>query len=396
MGRLHSIGYELNSNVAGVEWSAVNGTGATIQSTTVRGGSYAGKILNPATGVRTGWAHQITNTLPADFYCRLYLCIHTRPNVRTSIGMFHDSTSLTADSAPRGGIELDTDGTLVLTSWQTGARVQIGSASAVLALDTWYRIEMRQESAAAAGSNTLQARLDGTQFAGSTTQTVTNDSDCFRIGANLKAETCTSGEWYFDDLAWNDSTGTDQNSWPGDGAIVHLHPDSTGWQCVDEVTPDDATSYWSLLVDSANSTSPDRLDVNCEAFTPSAASITLVSVGTRTGATTAASCSWVPRVKSQASGTVVEGVSSASSSTSFNTFTSIATTRQYRLTQYTDPQAGGPWTVPLLNSMQIGVRAPDATPDVKVTTLWALVEYVPADATSPAPVATPAILTMFQ
>lgn len=57
---------------------------------------------------------------------------------------------------------------------------------------------------------------------------------------------------YYDDIAINDTTGTENNAWPGRGGIYPIHPvgegnstmlvPSTGdnWACVDEVPPNDA------------------------------------------------------------------------------------------------------------------------------------------------------------
>src|SRR3990172_6946830 len=76
-------------------------------------------------------------------------------------------------------------------------------------------------------------------------------------GGNRRSEAQTQGEWYFDDIAINSSTGSFQNSYPGAGRIVALRPNAAGdsadfarggtdsganWSQTDEVTPTVRTS----------------------------------------------------------------------------------------------------------------------------------------------------------
>src|SRR3990167_5126433 len=108
---------------------------------------------------------------------------------------------------------------------------------------------------------------------------------------------------------------------------------------------------------------------------PSDALIGFVAVGARVRGETATACSWLPRIKSQASGTTVTGTTTAIASASFNTHDDTASTRIYKLISYTDPQAGGSWTAAKVDSMQIGASAPDANPDVWISQMWAYIGY---------------------
>lgn len=387
MARLHSSGFELNSNTTGVEFDTCNGTGATVNSTTKRSGSYAGKILTPQTGVRTGWALRFASAAQDDVYFRAYLYVVTSPNVNNTILCLHDTTSLSTDSSPQCRLRLHTDRSLHVID-----ELGVDRANAALSANTWYRIEARFESAGGGGTNILRVKVDGTDVLNSTTESHSTNPTTLRIGANMEGQTCTTGEWYFDDVAVNDEVGAAQATFPGDGSIVHLYPDSAGdfaeglqggasgsataWQNVDEFPPNDVTDYWALQVDSAGSTSADRLDVGVQDFTPSSSSITLVQLGVRMIPASNAACSFVLRCKSQASGTLAESATVAITGTAWATNDDTATTRAPKLIRYTDPQDSAAWTVTDLNGMQIGVRAPDATPDVWVTALWALVEYV--------------------
>lgn len=380
-----------------MEFDTCNGAGASIQTGTILSGTYAGKILNPASGVRTGWALRfaVSNPGSGGVYARFYFRIVTLPNVLTTIVVFHDTITMATDAAPEIGLQLDTNGTLVLS--YAGSTIY-GSPSSALNLNQWYRIEIFEDGSFATGACLATARVDGVDFASTTTGSFGGNFVVIRLGGNLLGETCTTGQWFIDDVGVNSTSGSAQNSWPGAGSIVHCHPDSagdftegliagsspaaTGFGSVNEVTPDDAVTQFNLQVDSANATSADRLDVNCGAM-PSATSVTLVQVGIRIKPLSNAVCSYVLRIKSQASGTIVESTPAVSvTGTAWATHDDTASSRQYKLTSYTDPQAGGSWTQALVNSMQIGARAPDATPDVMITKLWALVEYIPLVSTS--------------
>mgnify|MGYP001606696916 FL=1 len=196
-----------------------------------------------------------------------------------------------------------------------------------------------------------------------------------------------SGDLYFDDMAINDNTGSTQNSWPGPGKIVHLQPDSagdtdnstttpTGWQQVDEITPDDITTTAWLDADN------DILDVNLESHSSAGidpnSSITFVSPGIRSVVDGVAGATWQLGLKSQSSGTIVNGTAQVHNDRTWKTNGDINPSfpGNYTLHSFTDPQAGGPWTPLLLDSMQIRASTTEATPDVGISTLWALVEYV--------------------
>src|SRR3990167_2932160 len=112
--------------------------------------------------------------------------------------------------------------------------------------------------------------------------------------------------------------------------------------------------------------------------------ITLIQVGVREAAGSAAQGSWKLRIKSASSGTVAEGSTTTHNDITYRT-NGDALPRVYTLTSYTDPTTALVWTSTGTNSidnMQIGIQVVDATPDINVSTLWALIEYVPASVTT--------------
>lgn len=387
MARVWSSGFELNS--LAIEFTSTAGAALSVQSSVARSGTYAAKIASLSSGTRSSaffsaWSAAATQ----GNFTRIGVRFDTLPTAENTF-----SAIVSANTVPAGSICATVDSGGVVRLYEIGGVGLLGTTSA-LATGVFHRLEILYELGA---NNFTTGLMNGVQFA-ARTQTNGDNPVGFVIGGNLQAEAQTQGVWYFDDLAVNDDSGTSQNSYPGAGSIVHLYPNALGdfaeaggtggsapitgagneWQNVAEVTPDDGVSYWFLDTASANSTSTDRLDVACADFTPSAASITLVQVGIRMQPASNASCTYVTRIKSQASGTIIESAAIAVTGTVFVTHDDTVP-KTYKLTRYTDPQAGGVWTTALLNSIQIGVRSTDVTPNPRITSLWALVEYVPAN-----------------
>jgi hypothetical protein len=373
MARLWSAGAELGSATASVEFQSCSGA---VQSTTKRSGTYAVRFNPSAAEQNMVQPYRGADTQEA-VYVRAYLRIASGPSATIYV------ISLVGLSAGTHRVQVRLNSNRELQLWNFEDSAQIGSLSAALSLDTWYRIELMLDTTTLA-SSAVEAKIDGTTFASGTIN-LTAAAARMAFGGNTSTH-----DIYMDDFAVNDSSGTAQNSWPGEGSIVHLKPNAagdnamglnqgsapaaTGWESVDEVTPDDAVTYHNL---DANN---DVLDVNLESSATAGIgasdTITLVQVGERHNGASAANYTYNTRIKSQASGTVVSGTAITTSATVFGTNTG-ANPRNYQLTRYTDPQAGGAWTPSLLDTTQIGVIATDATPDVYITALWALVEYAP-------------------
>lgn len=382
--RIWSSGYELNSTGADVEFEGITGSGGSIVTSPVHSGTYA-LDFNRGTSSAVSAEKIIYGGVSATDNClRAYLYITTSVGTLVPIIRVTDSAA-----SAKFSIRLDTDNHLELWDDQTPA--QEGSDSSALSANTWYRIEACSEYT----SGTTTAYIDGVSFASGTMSTIKTNARLY-----LGIITSTTGRITFDDVAYNNTSGSVQNSLPGSGKIVHLLPNAAGdfaegarggsdsgsdYGQIDEVTPNDATDYYVL--DVAN----DRLDVgitDTSGLIGASDTITLVHVGVRERSADSVSGAnaWKVRLKSQASGTLAEGTATNHNDTTWRT-NGDASPRNYTLVSYVDPQAGGAWTTSLLDTAQIGIQYTDATPDGWVSTLWALVEYVEASAT-PTPTAT--------
>lgn len=375
MARLWSCGFELQSATAGVEVDSA--TGATIVTTTKRSGSASLRCYRATSGV-AGYSMRVTDS--TSLYSRAYV------NIKTSTSEFgamnpteyQDTTGYVVI-----GVSVNTNDTLQVGYFNAlNNYVSAGSASSALSKDTWYRVEFYAKYNSASSVD-YEFKLDGTTVSSGTVTVYNAGVTNFRIvqGGITYAST---GECFLDDIAVNNTSGSAQTSWPGAGSIVHMQIDGNGdtqnqnagdWDELDEVTPDDATSYIEL--DDDNDIAEFTCESSSNAGIGASDTITLVQVGVRHKAETAAAMSITPRIKGQASGTVAEGTNYTHNDTTWRT-NGDALPRNYKLTSYVNPQDSAAWETGDLDTMQIGVKTPDATPDVWISTIWALVEYVPS------------------
>lgn len=399
MARLWSSGFELQSAVAGVEWTAI--TSGTIDTTTKRSGAACGKNdggVAPTGGFEFDFAAAAGN---GPYFFRACFRLSSLPGAgRTSIMMLASTGGFNGTTL----IFVDVDNTGKL--WLSDINGDIGgTAAGAITTGVYYRIELKVDRTPASGSHVVEAKLDGTVYATSNTRTLAAGVMALNVGTGFQ-NGASGAVIFIDDVAINDSTGAAQNGYPGDGKIVHLHPDSAGdnaawaagvggtanWNRVSEVTPDDATTYNQVTV-AGNQIDDHNCGFASNAGIGANDTITLVQVGIRGGANgTSTPRDVTARIKSQAAGTVLAGSVLSLSVNGWAT-NGITAPKKYSLTSYTDPQAGGAWTSALLDAMQIGYQKNTSNANAtRVSTVWALVEYVPAAA---APANVPAIISSF-
>lgn len=378
MARVWSCGFELQSNTSGIEADTFTGT-TSIVTTGQRSGAAALRC-NPTAGTGNVFI-QAAAAETSGWCARAYFKFTSFPSSGSTTIIEYSDTS----NGETAAIALLSSGALQLWDRVT----PVGSNSATLVTGQWYRVELNIK----AFGTGVAARLDGVEFASDPTMEFGEDGFGFRFGCG----TTTTADLLVDDIAINDSTGTAQTSFPGEGRIVHLRPDSAGdnhgwleasgvddalnYAAVDEVTPDDATTYVKRT--SATPTDDHNLQSSSSAGIGAPDTITLVQVGQRAGAisATATGRSDVLRIKGQASGTVLESASVDISVNGWITH-SDPLARVYKLTAYTNPQDSSAWTPATLDTAQIGYRANvSSTNEIRVSTVWALVEYVAAAVT---------------
>lgn len=387
MARIWDSGAELNSTSTTMEVYADGafGSGGTIaiSSTTKRTGSYSFRT-NPA-ATYGQFNYRFANAAAnGPFYFRFYVNIATASSAIGYVLAFWDTTT-----SEQLTVRLDTARKLQVYDSAGTAR---GNLSAALSLNTWELIEVSYD-----GAGVVSAKLNGTTFCNVSIAPGAINNVFWGIGVGNDTNAHTA-DLFWDDIAINDNTGSFQNTYPGEGGIIHLRPNATGdndgwigtWADIDEVTPDDATTV--IQIHTLNTIEDVNID-NTPAAIGASDIINCIQVGIRSrDEAQAANAKATLRIKASSGGTVEESAE-ISSTNSFNT-NSSSVPRNYPFTLYDLPGASTtPWTKAGLDSAQIGVKCSTAgTSDVRenlVTALWLLVDYKPGVAVATQPQVSP-------
>ncbi len=368
-GRLYSSGFELNSTTADMEWTTMTGSG-TIVTSPANGGTYA---FQSATAGAQTFISQTFATADSNgpFYARAYVYITTTNSNEVSVLELRDSAS-----TRRAYLTLSATNTVKLYD-EDG---QVGSASSALSTATWYRLEIKFDTTASAGSHIVDARIDGSSFASASNRSISTGVSKLAVGNNVgNVGSMTTGQTVIDDVAINSGSGATQNTWPGAGKIIHLSPNAAGdnsawtngYANIDDTTPpNDATDLAS------ETTTNDILDVNLADSTLGSETISLVSVGARFNTSSATEEDMMVRLKDSSNGTVIESKTLIPASTTWKTNDTVAP-YSYPITAYTRPEQSTAWTDTQLDAAQIGFRDTAGSGTVQVSAAWLLVEYQP-------------------
>lgn len=376
-------GFGLNSLTTSMEFSSITGAAVSIQTSIFRISPYALRT-NPATST-TAFVryHPYAADQSAVAYQRFYLRIATLPGAAATICRFSSASNNACAQ-----IRLNTNGTLTL--WDA-ANNPIGSASSTLSTGVWYMIELGLDASTNPG--TVTARLNGTQFA---TGANSAQSPWSRVLVGVITAAIT--DLYFADWAVNDSSGSAQNSWPGEGAVFTLVPasdgdnsqwrktdnvtsgDNTSWQLVNQIPPDDATTYTQTLT----ATAVDSFVIASTGV--AAATVNVVQVGFRFSNTPGGDAVTAVKVqlKKFPGGTVAQSAAIIPNSTTLFS-NAPAEPRNPPLTLHTDPD-GLPWNIGNLTTSQIGYQLTAAgTNRIRVSGIWALADITPSAPTNAPP-----------
>jgi hypothetical protein len=385
MARIITNGFEMNSTTAGHEWEAV--VGAVISTSVVRTGTYAGNIPSLVSGVGKYFQHQFAlSDTAGDYYLRFYLYIDTTPDATTAIAQISNDLGTNGIS-----LQLLTNRTLKLII--SSGSTQIGNISSALNTAQWYCIEIHYNSSPAAGSQVCECRIDqASPFATSSALTLVNP-DNFAIGANLQGNAATTLNLYFDDVAFNDSTGANQNSWPGSGKVINLKPSAAGdvntfgtqtggtagagnnFTRVNEGVPDDASTF-----NGSSTLNQEDLFNMDDSGIGASDTINVVAVNGRFRNSTADATAKIKfEIEKAASGTILQSAAITVNSTTWKT-NAIGLPRTAPIVSYANPD-GAAWTQALLDSMQAGYKLTTgpgtAGRRIDVTKLWVTVDYTP-------------------
>jgi hypothetical protein len=381
-----TCGFELQSATAefGVNsGNIVTGTTPTMSTSVKRRGTCSARF-NPS-AAESYIEHQLTSGTVVRTFHRLYIRIATMPSADTNIYAIGQAGFFPCS------LRLKTTGALGLRDSNTGTDL---TGTTTLTTNRWYRVEL-DFADAASGTGTFKLYVDGTLIT-SQACSVINGFSRIRMGVNGVA---TSMDMYMDDVAVNDTTGSVQTGLPGPGCVVHMKPNAAGdnnlfatavggtagaannFTRVNEVPPNDSTSYNSTTATGTTTIDDFNVDSASTAGIGTADIITCVQVGGRVSSDVTTAANVVYRLKAQTAGTVVESADVPVNNTSTAGAWSVhrgQSPRPYQLTSYTSPQDSAAWTAAKLDNMQIGYRSNvSQTTARRISTLWALVDFIP-------------------
>jgi hypothetical protein len=216
MVRRHTIGFEIGIPNTTVNKSAVDGrvgAGTVVRDTS--GVAFSGTGCARCSGTAASPAYVFSEWIGANDqrqWLRFRFNALTLPAVDTDI--FRDASSALWQ------VRLKSTGKLAL---YFGGTTQVGTDSAATCVaGTWYRVELHMEIGVGA-VDAAELRLDGATVASEAgANRLDNWSVFFWYG--WATAPGVNADILIDDIALNDSTGTTQNTWPGDGKAVLLTP----------------------------------------------------------------------------------------------------------------------------------------------------------------------------
>lgn len=387
--------------MTGLEWQSMateenNGSTATISTTIKNGGLASAQLSSIAAANSKSFTHITSATSSPQMYVRFYVYVDAlQASANTYVGArFNGASNF-------GFVKLyDSAGTLALDVFDSKGGTQITDTASVT-YDTWHMIEMYSKTDNVAGSDIFTVRVDGTQVATASNLNFASNLNELQISVfNDGGATDSTSFVYVDDIAYNNTTGAAQNSWPGAGKITLALPNAAGFSAcngglfsaINEVPP------------SNNSTGiSDRCELTTNGGITGMFNVTNSATLGIDSFDTVSVVAPLSRMIKAASGAANHFMVISANGSATTTGTSVevpfasgvltnsdgtAGFRNY-LFSYTNPATSLAWTptgTNSIDSMQIGVGTTDANPDVYVTTLAAMIEYrdvyVPVSATS--------------
>lgn len=235
-----ATGWTTSGQIVNSEGFKVNaGTNApTIDTSIVRSGVASYRCVRG----QNLWPDVVRATANTTSYFRLYLYVTAAGSSLTSIVTYNYQGA-------QPGAYLDTDLRVHLATIPTSTPVSLGISSAAITLNEWHMIEVSWTADSTRQYVTSMAlRVNGVHCGGVTA--VRYDSlDTF--GSIFIGPRINTGSPVFnlDDIAMNDTTGTDQTSWPGPGKVIMLTPVSDNARGANWVAGASATTNLWAAVD---------------------------------------------------------------------------------------------------------------------------------------------------
>ncbi len=415
--RVYSLGHEFNSTTAAIGAHSGCNDSPTFDATSKRSGTYGLHLSALTSGTVRGCR---SNLRPAgesatmNWYAREYIRFVTLPSATTSTVLAFTTNGFTTRVAY---VKVDNTGAVTVFD-EDG---QVGSTcDTTVSTGTWYRFELHLDGSPAAGSDVVEFRINGTDqtSCSATNRSIATAWSNLFWGGNGNAEAQTTGEWYIDDIAVNDTAGSAQTSWPGAGAIGVAFVDADGdttnrgvqgtdWDtCTSNSNPcttgTGGTAYQSVDDSPTTDSGSTSIIFLTESTGTTDAPITMFSAQTLTSTAVSEGAAIDGNdtitylgVKAVLPGAVVITkewrliLSSSGTATETSEFTSNGTTFAFAnlyvlngatvgaLIAYTNPSGGSAWTLSAADAVEIGIRPTTNVVGTQVSQLVLEYEWVP-------------------
>jgi hypothetical protein len=201
----HLSGFEVGS----VEWDGLL-SGGTIDTTIVRTGTQSYRAAANSATLTSSLAQDLGGI--TEVYFRFYIYVETMPS--SSVNVFRIKDSGSGNNACI--ISISNSGEVFLSP-RFGTAIQIGTITA----GGWHRVEGHVVTDPVTG--VIEGRFDGGTIVSGTGRDTGSGLSSYDIGV---INNVNGGVFYFDDFRLNDTTGSLNNSWPGEGECYSLRPNS--------------------------------------------------------------------------------------------------------------------------------------------------------------------------
>ncbi len=250
MARRLTTGFELGEIIEHNGSLAENGANFTVVTSPVRTGAYAAKNDAPAasSGLYYAFFSHVLSDNPAELYVRLALRHDGFGTSSTSPIYFLDFLDGSTHQISVG--IRPSDHLLVVATNGSGNMGEGGtvlaSGSIVLGADRWYVIEVYVKADPTNGQVIVKVNgITDITYSGNTAPSGNAQIGRVDFGANSTGLGNNGANLYFDDIAVNDTAGSYQNSWIGQGGVYLLKPTADGAQ--NDWTPTSGTTNWDKV-----------------------------------------------------------------------------------------------------------------------------------------------------
>jgi len=348
MARLFTAGFETGSTEWNGATTLVGVASVTVLSTVKRTGDYSVRFSG-VNDFNSATIRQVFDDNETELYGRMAL------QINSNAGQNNYTILSLRDSSNNPQMLLRYAAGTSTLSWHNGAGTLVALGNVLVPTDTWVVVEWH---VVISNSGSAIAKVNGTTdavFSGDTDYTNVGDVRSVYFGMSYVSGTTPQAIIYLDDIAINNAEGSYENSWPGLGGTFWLRPNADGdqndwtpsagtanWDMVDDVPPDNATTFNQAL----DSGAIDLYEVaDCPQYI---AAVRLVQVAYRAALVTSGYNELTDLVKT--GGTVYQGKE--------YTIVPITPSFTYYLgtPYYLNPQTSAAWGTVEVNAMQVGAE----------------------------------------